>query len=397
MISMPSSVEHLSVVMTTETADDVNQTTAANVVTSSSSGMEFYFQCAGVVIGVVGTVANALILYGFVASKQHKKHLLIFYQNVLDLLSSLFLVIADALKLCNIYLRGLGGYWLCILVLNDSFLWTVIAASKTNLMAVTIERYLKVVHPIWSKKKLRNWMIYSAMAFALISSVIHAFGLLVPTSVVLDGVCYPYAVWISPVAQVVYTVWSFLTFYVIVLALFVFCYWRILVVIRRQARVMGGHSGPGPSNAPALSHQIQTSVIKTMILVSAFYAISELPMQMYSLLFTIRTDLTVLDMHVYSHLFTIRTDLTVLNMQVYSTVFTIRTDLTVLDGGYYASLFLSFFYICANPFIYATKFDPVKDALLRLIPCIKTPEQAIASVEIAVPGSSGKRIGQPHK
>ena len=80
-----SSVEHLSVVMTTETDADVTQTTAANVATSWSRGIDFYFGCAVIVIGVVGMAANALILYAMVASKQHKKHLLIFNQNVIDL------------------------------------------------------------------------------------------------------------------------------------------------------------------------------------------------------------------------------------------------------------------------------------------------------------------------
>jgi len=36
----------------------------------------------------------------------------------------------------------------------------------------------------------------------------------------------------------------------------VFCYGKILVVIRRQARVMAGHSGPGSSISQAQSSQI---------------------------------------------------------------------------------------------------------------------------------------------
>ena len=63
-----NNVEHLLVVKTTETVDDVNQTTSTSVMTSSSShGIEFYFQCAVIVIGVVGTAANALILYAMVS------------------------------------------------------------------------------------------------------------------------------------------------------------------------------------------------------------------------------------------------------------------------------------------------------------------------------------------
>jgi len=68
-----STAEYLSVAMTTETTDNVTGTTASDAVTSSSSrGFSFYLQCLVIVIGVVGTAANALILYALVASKQHK-------------------------------------------------------------------------------------------------------------------------------------------------------------------------------------------------------------------------------------------------------------------------------------------------------------------------------------
>ena len=61
----------------------------------------FYFSCAVLVLGVVGTASNALILYAMVASKQHKKQLLIFNQNVLDLFSSVFTIVTYSLKLSN--------------------------------------------------------------------------------------------------------------------------------------------------------------------------------------------------------------------------------------------------------------------------------------------------------
>jgi len=76
--SSPSS-SHLSVGMTTT---DETQSTGENTMTSlSSRGIEFYFHCALVVIGLVGTAANALILYALVSSKQHKKHVLIFNET----------------------------------------------------------------------------------------------------------------------------------------------------------------------------------------------------------------------------------------------------------------------------------------------------------------------------
>jgi len=347
MTDTTSSVEHVSVVITTDTADYVTQTTATNVMTSSSSrGIEFYFQCTVVVIGVVGTAANALILYGLVASKQHKKHVLIFNQNVLDFISSLLLVITYALKLCNFYLTGVGGYWLCMLLLSENPLWCAILASKVNLMSITIERYLKVVYATWSKKKLRNWMIYSAVGLAWISGIVHMCPLAFATTDVISGICYAYMIWPSPMSQLVYGVWYFLSFYVLVLVTFIFGYWRILIAIRRQASIMAGHSAAGSSTAQSQSNQIQTNIIKTMILVSTFYTISDMPMNMYYLLLNI------------------------------------NPNLRMPDSLYYAAMFISFFYVCTNPFIYAIKFEPVKRALLSLIPCKKTPVQPIESVEM---------------
>jgi len=342
-----SGVEQLSVVVTTKSVGDVTETTAADVATSSSPGSEFYFQCAIIVIGAVGTATNALILYAMVASKQLKKQLLIFHQNVLDCFSSLLLMIIYAVKLCNIYLIGSLGYWLCMWIISECLIHSVISASRANLIFLTIERYLKVVYPVWSKKKLRKWMIYSAMTFAWIGGFVHVCALAFNTSGVVDGVCYAYVMWESRATQTAYGIFNIFYDYVLIICVFIFCYWRILIVIRRQASVMAGHSGPGALSAQIQSNQMQSSVIKTMILVSVFYGISNLPLYVY-----------YMPMHM-------------------------STNATLLISSYYAPLFISYFYFCANPFIYALKFDPVKRVLLRLIPCKKNAVQAIESIDVS--------------
>jgi len=129
-------------------------------------------------------------------------------------------------------------------------------------------------------------------------------------------------------------VYKFLSFYVIILLICIFCYWRILVVIRRQAKVMAGYDAAGSSATQ--KNQMQINVIKTMIVVSGFYAISWLPTYIYLLL---------------------------LNL---------NPNLVILKTGYYVAEFISWMYICTNPFVYATKFNPVKRVLFRMIPCVKT-------------------------
>jgi len=306
----------------------------------SSSSISVYFEIAVIFIGVVGTAANALILYGLVASKQHKRHVLIFNQNALDVFSSIFLTIGYAVRLCNIRLTGLLGYWICMILISDVMISSGIMGSTINLASITVERYLKVVHATWSKKKLRSWMIYTAAVFAWIFSAIYNFALVAMTAMVIDGSCYASFIWQNETARVIHAIWYFLSFYVLMLTIIILGYWRILVVIRRQARVMAGHSAAGSSTGQTQSSHIQTSVIKTMILVSGFFAISQLS---YHVLYLIVN---------------------------------VNPNLAVSEIVYFTVVFLAFLYICTNPFIYAIKFDPVKQVLLRLIPCKKITDQA---------------------
>jgi len=338
MTEKGSTVEDFTALMTT--TEVLHQAaTGSETTLSASRGIDFYFKCAVVVIGVIGTAPNALVLYAMVASKQHKKHVLIMNINALDLLSYVFLVITYSAKLSNIRLTGTLGHWLCATILSEAFAWWGILGSKFGLAIITIDRYLKVVHAVWSKKKLRNWMLYLSMTFSWSVSLIYSCSVNFTTTAVIDGVCYAAVIWKSNMAKMIHGIWNFMSFYVIILIIVIFCYWRILVVIRRQAKVMASHSGPGPSTAQTQSHQMQTNVIKTMILVSAFFAITNFPVDFYFLLVNV------------------------------------NANVTMLEGGYYTSMFILFLYSCTNPFIYAIKFDPVKRTLLGLILCKKTSVQ----------------------
>jgi len=177
--------------------------------------------------------------------------------------------------------------------------------------------------------------MYSAMAFSWIVSFATNVVAVFPTSAVMDGTCYAYMIWKNETVRIIYYIYNFVFFYAIILFIFIFCYWRILIVIRRHAKVMARHNaaaGPGtaPTQAQIHSHQIQSNVIKTQISVSAFYAIAWLPCYIYMFLLIL------------------------------------NPNPTLFDGFYYASVIIAFLYMCTNPFIYATKFDPVRK-VLRII------------------------------
>jgi len=339
MTEESSSVSHLSGATTTVDVDNTKtQTTGGNgVMSSSSNDLElFYSQVAVVVIAVVGTAGNSLVLYAVYASKQYKKLMLIVNQNALDLFSSLSLFFIYCLKLCNIYLSGALGDWLCTLLFSENLIWCGTNGSVINLAAITVDRYLKVVHPIWSRKWLSPWVIYSEMTFSWVAGIVSNTILVFVTSVVIDGVCYGYEDFGGAFQFRAYFVWYIASFYVVILFIFIFCYWRILVAVRRKASTMATHRAAGSSTAQTQSAQVQSNIIKTMIFVSAFYAISWGPANVYYIFSMVNYP----DSH------------------------------TIIGSRYYTTLFIGFLYTCANPFIYATKFNPVRKVIKDMIPCI---------------------------
>jgi len=305
---------------------------------SSTRGVAFYFQCAVVVIGILGTAANALILYAMVASKQHKKYVLVFNQNMFDLVNCFFLVATYTARLSNIDLNGAHGYWLCITILGDGPSWAPFVGSLINLSALTIERYLRIVHSIWSRKWLRKWMLYLAMGFAWITGITVVAAVTVTNTIVINGICFTALFAKTQATRMAYGIWYFLSFYALTLFIFIFCYARILIVVRRQAQVMAAHVAQGSNTAQTGPNRIQSSVIKTMILVSALFVITWTPGFINYL------------------------------------IFHIDSKLAMTGNGFYATLFIGYIYTCANPFIYATKFGPVKRILIRLIPWIKSTQ-----------------------
>lgn len=79
----------------------------------------------------------------------------------LDLFSSIFLIITYAVKISDVPLAGSLGYWICMIVLSEKLIWVGIIGSVINLAIITVERYVKVVFTVWSKRNVRKWMTSS--------------------------------------------------------------------------------------------------------------------------------------------------------------------------------------------------------------------------------------------
>jgi len=169
--------------------------------------IEVYFHYAVIAIGMFGMAANALVLYALIAenSRAAKKriiNLLIINQNLLDVFSCLLLTITLSIG-TRITTRPLA-YFICTISITEGAMYSTLYGSVINLITLTIERYLKVVHPFWSKKNLKPLTIHAATVFAWIGGTLFVMPAVFTTTILVDGMCLSYYVWQSPAARMVY-------------------------------------------------------------------------------------------------------------------------------------------------------------------------------------------------
>jgi len=345
--------------------DNASQTTQAATFLDSgwllAAAVELYFQYALIGIGIIGTAANALVLYALIVHNalEIKKRLvnyLIINQNSLDLSCCVILVINLSIKVSNIYLTGALGYVLCSILISGNATYCLLNASVINLMSITIERYLKVVYPFWSKKNLKTWMIKAAIVFSWIVGILSMGPLGFLTSLVVEGTCMGYLLYFEiPEIKNGYGAWNFVSFFLIPLIIFVYCYGHIVVVMRKQTRVMAGHNveGSAVSASQTQNKRIKWNIIKTMIIVSVFFIVCWFPLNVYTMV--------------------------VENV--------LKTSAHTI--GYLVAVFLPYVNISMNPFIYATKHDGVRRILIRMIICRKNDAVTAAGMPVTH-GTTGR-------
>jgi len=199
-------------------------------------------------------------------------------------------------------------------------------------------------------------MIQATLVFSWIASIISMCPLGFVTSIVVDGTCLGYFLYFqTPEIKSGYGAWNFLSFFLLPLVIFVCCYGHIVFVMRKQMRVMASHNleASAQSASQAQSKRVKWNIIKTMIIVSAFFIICWCPFNVYVM--------------------------AVENM--------FGPSETV---GYIITLFLPYVNISLNPFIYATKHEGVRRILARMIVCRK--HDGVAAVS-GTAGTSGNTAG----
>lgn len=118
-------------------------------------------------------------------------------------------------------------------------------------------------------------MVYSAVAFTWITSTTINVTVSFPTTAVVDGSCWSWSFWPSNNVKTAYAVLYFIFYFFNLVVIFVYCYSHILVVVRRQSRVMQSHAQQGSSVAgqTQMQQKVQANVMKTVISLTLFFVV----------------------------------------------------------------------------------------------------------------------------
>lgn len=200
------------------------------------------------VFGLLGVVGNGLVIFVFlrVRSLMNITNLFIGNQSMIDLFSSVFLLITkygDENSDQGKASRGVGKV-ACLFWSSDYVFWALLAASTTNLVFLTLERYIALVLPVTYRNRV-NWNSAKiAAAFAWV------FGFLLQlywpaVHQWTETSCYPN--WRSPLIQALLGVIIFLVKHLIPILVMVFVY--VGIVVRLRNKVSPVLSGGGESKS----------------------------------------------------------------------------------------------------------------------------------------------------
>jgi len=84
---------------------------------------------------------------------------------------------------------GVLRHLVCLLLDNDAVTASAIYGSVYGLVVITVERYVKIVHPVAHRNHYRHWMTYVGVATPWLIGLVTSFVPSLTTAKFVDGTC----------------------------------------------------------------------------------------------------------------------------------------------------------------------------------------------------------------
>ena len=187
-------------------------------------------------IGILGNLLVIVVILNFRAMRSKNVNVLVLNQSFIDMFASV-LIIAETHIDPGTHLEGVWGDLACRFWLNTVPLWSLLLASTMNILAISLERYVAVVHPLGYRNysdHAKRRLVTVAMASAWIAGFAFNFATTSSTSGVRHQRCFNSAFFPSYAWKKTAGVAAFFFEFLLPLAICVACYARIVKTLRQK-------------------------------------------------------------------------------------------------------------------------------------------------------------------
>ncbi|KAK2184306.1 hypothetical protein NP493_272g03050 [Ridgeia piscesae] len=220
-------------------------------------------------VGILGNLLVIVVILNFRAMRSKNVNVLVLNQSFVDMLASV-LVVAETHIDTSTYLAGVWGELVCRFWLNTVPLWSLLMASTINILVITLERYVAVVHPLGYRnynEHAKRRLTAVAMASAWVAGFAFNMATTSSTSAVRQHRCYSMVFFASDTWKKVAGVAAFLFEFLIPLAICVVCYARIVHTLGQKVAPQTGPivaSASLQSQGSTVSRQTKAKMIRNV-------------------------------------------------------------------------------------------------------------------------------------
>jgi len=147
-----------------------------------------------IILCISGFISNLAMLINLLMQKHAASktvNTFICNQTIIDLVATFVATIKMSLIVSG-YLHtktGVMRHLVCLLIDNDAVAASAVYGSVYGLVVITVERYVKIVHPVAHRNHYRRWMTYVGVATPWLIGLVTSSVPSLTTAKFVDGTC----------------------------------------------------------------------------------------------------------------------------------------------------------------------------------------------------------------
>ena len=189
-------------------------------------------------VGLAGNIFVVAVIVGFTSMHKQLTNVFVINQSVIDAVSSLLLIMQIASTFPQppkLFFKGdFFSELTCRLWYSQVLLWGMFTSSTYNLISLTFERYLKIVHPIVHKDWFDGCKVKTLLVFVWLFGVAFQMSYGVPTATIIGTTCSVTTVWPNAVFKQFFGFLILVIQYWLPVLIFIIAYSKIIFTLKRK-------------------------------------------------------------------------------------------------------------------------------------------------------------------